>query len=87
MTDKKTAVQQLIDMLIDTKETKCNHLHEIIFFDGVLALIEAGEFLEIEKSQIIKAYENGVSDFADYDPERHGNESPNGVKYFKNIKN
>lgn len=85
MADKKTAVQQIIDVLIDTKETKCNHLHEIIFFDGVLALIESGDFLEIEKLQTIEAYDNGVSDFANYDPERHGNESPNGVKYFKKI--
>ena len=58
----KTAVQQIIDTLIDTKETKCTRLHEFLFFDGVLAIIEAGGFLDIEKTQITNAFKEGLSD-------------------------
>jgi len=52
---KKTAVQQIIEALEDTKNTKCTRLHEVIFFDGVLAIIEAGGFLQTERQQIIEA--------------------------------
>lgn len=52
----KTAMQELLEKLKYTKLNSCKHLHEFVFFDGVLAIIEGGGFLEKEKQQIIDAY-------------------------------
>ena len=51
----KTAIQELIDELEIIKTTKCKTLQEMIFFDGILAIIES-KYLEKEKEQIIDAY-------------------------------
>lgn len=40
------------------------------------------EAKEKQKQQIIDAYEKGVKDFANYDPERHGNERQTGDKFY-----
>jgi hypothetical protein len=40
-------------------------------------------FLEKEKQQIISSYNKGQKDFANYDPERHGNECKNGEQYYQ----
>ena len=48
----KTAIQELISEFENIKETKCKTLQEVIFFDGVLAIIE-GKYIEKEKEQII----------------------------------
>lgn len=50
-----TAVQELISEFEEIKKTKCKTLQEVMFFDGVLAIIE-GKYLEKEKQQIIDAY-------------------------------
>lgn len=51
----KTVIQELIEELENIKNTKCKTLQEMIFFDGVLAIIES-KYLEKEKNQIINAY-------------------------------
>lgn len=43
---------------------------------------QRNKYLETEKQQIIDAYEKGVKDFANYDPERHGNENKNGLEHY-----
>lgn len=48
----KTTLQELIEELEIIKKTKCKTLQEVMFFDGVLAIIES-EFLEKEKSNLI----------------------------------
>jgi hypothetical protein len=55
----KTAMQELVEQLEFIKLNKTKNLHEVIFFDGVLAIIDAGKYLEKEKEQIIDAYDKG----------------------------
>ena len=49
-----TTVQELISEFEEIKKTKCKTVQEVMFFDGVLAIIE-GKYLEKEKQQIIDA--------------------------------
>jgi hypothetical protein len=55
----KTAMQELVEQLEFIKLNKTKNLHEVIFFDGVLAIIDAGKYLEKEKEQIVNDFENG----------------------------
>lgn len=55
---EKTAVQLMIEEFTSIKENKCKTLMEQLFFDGVLAIIET-KYLELEKKQLIEAYEEG----------------------------
>lgn len=55
----KTAIQELMSEFEDIKKNKCKTLQEVIFFDGVLAIIEA-KYIEKEKQQICSAFENGM---------------------------
>ena len=55
---KKTAMQELIAEFTSIKETKCTNMLEVMFFDGVLAIIE-GKYIEKEKQQIIDAFHEG----------------------------
>ena len=57
--DNKTAMQELIEEFEIIKTTKCKTLQEMIFFDGILAIIES-KYLEKEKEQIIDAFEQGI---------------------------
>lgn len=61
----KTAMQELINEFENIKQTKCKTLQEVIFFDGVLSIIES-KYLEKEKQQIMDAFiagdERGTKD-------------------------
>ena len=56
---KQTAVQQIIEKFEYIKENHCKSLQEVVFFDGILAVIESGEYKAIEKEQIKDAHING----------------------------
>lgn len=56
---KQTAIQQMISEFEEIKKTKCKTLQELMFFDGVLAIIEA-KYLEMEKQNIIDAYSSAL---------------------------
>lgn len=56
----KTAMQELIEEFEIIKTTKCKTLQEMIFFDGILAIIES-KYLEKEKEQIIEARIDGIT--------------------------
>jgi folate-dependent tRNA-U54 methylase TrmFO/GidA len=58
---KQTVLQELISEFEEIKKTKCKTLQEVIFFDGVLAIIEA-KYLDKEKQQIKDAYSQGDED-------------------------
>lgn len=58
----KTTMQELIEKLEHTKMNSCKHLYEIVFFDGVLAIIEGGEFLDRDRDQKINAYMAGQNE-------------------------
>jgi len=58
----KTTITQLIEKLEDIKKNNCKHVYEVVFFDGVLTVIEAGEFLETEKEQIINSFLAGQNE-------------------------
>lgn len=58
----QTILQELIKQFENIKETKCKSIQEMLFFDGVLAIIESG-YLEKEKNQIIAAYDKGNRKF------------------------
>ena len=45
-----TVIQELISEFEEIKKTKCKTLQEVIFFDGVLAIIE-GKYLKKEQEQ------------------------------------
>lgn len=51
-------MQELIEEFEIIKTTKCKTLQEMIFFDGILAIIES-KYLEKEKEQIIEANRQG----------------------------
>ena len=51
-------MQELIEEFEIIKTTKCKTLQEMIFFDGILAIIES-KYLEKEKEQIKKAFSDG----------------------------
>lgn len=53
-----TVLQELIKEFEDIKLTKCKTMREMMFFDGVLAIIE-GKYLEKEKQQILEAHAVG----------------------------
>jgi len=58
MEKKHTAVQQMISEFTDIQRNKCNTVQEVLFFDGVLAVIEA-KYLSLEREQIEEAHQNG----------------------------
>jgi hypothetical protein len=58
MENKQTAVQQMITEFTDIQRNKCKALQEVLFFDGVLAIIEA-KYLPLEREQIEEAFEKG----------------------------
>ena len=61
--ENKTALQELIEEFEEIKLTKCKTLQEIIFFDGVLAIIES-KYIEKEKEQMIDFAFNFYYDFS-----------------------
>ena len=68
----KTSIKQLIEKLEDAK-SKCETLRDVIYFDGVLAIIEAGKFEELHEKEIHDAYKAGWwRGFAVYQRERKG---------------
>lgn len=62
----KTVVQQIIEKFEYIQKNDCKTLPEHIFFDGVLAILES-VYLDIEKQQIIDAYENYEKTYIDED--------------------
>ena len=65
MENKQTAVQQMITEFTDIQRNKCKALQEVLFFDGVLAIIEA-KYLPLEREQIEEAFEYGEKFSEDY---------------------
>jgi len=55
----KTVLQELIKELETIKYLNTKTLQEMVFFDGVLAIIEA-KYIEKEKNQILVAYDQGL---------------------------
>jgi len=74
MEKKLTPIQELIKEFENIKETKCKTLQEVVFFDGVLAIIES-KYVAKEKKIIIDTYDsNGVV---------NGKLCGNGKQYYK----
>ena len=72
----KTAMQELIqDILNSNPDVKVYDLQNILRRDMV-------KYLKNDRINLINSYQKGVEDFANYDPERHGNKIPNGEDYF-----
>lgn len=57
----KTSIKQLIERL-EEAQSKCETLRDRIYFDGVLAIIEAGKFEELHEKEIHDAYKAGWND-------------------------
>lgn len=55
----KTAMQEFIEKLEFIKLNKTKNLHEVMFFDGVLAIIDAEKYLEKEKEHLMMAFNDG----------------------------
>ena len=53
-----TVLQELIKEFEEIKKTNCKTMQEMMFFDGVLAIIE-GEYIEKEREQIIQSFLKG----------------------------
>ena len=64
-----TAIQELIKEFENIKETKCKTLQEMVFFDGVLAIIES-KYLSKERDILIDSFLSGkrLSDGDTYAP-------------------
>jgi hypothetical protein len=77
----KTVLQELIEEFESIKENKCKTLQEIIFFDGVLAIIES-KYLEKEKNQIIASYNQDL-----YGGIEGNRKFEDGAEYFEEIFN
>lgn len=69
---EKTAVQQIIEKFEHIQKNDCKTLPEVVFFDGVLAILES-VYLGIEKKQIIEAHDAGIEN-----PDSYG-----GGTYYK----
>ena len=63
---KKTAVQQIIEKFEYIKENHCKSLQEVVFFDGILAVLESGKYKEMEKEQIMNAWMHGFEENQPY---------------------
>ena len=72
----KTTLQELIEEFEDIKKNKCKTLQEVIFFDGVLAIIES-RYLEKEKAQIIAAYNQDL-----YGGLNENHKFSDGIEYY-----
>lgn len=72
----KTALQELISELEYIKDNNCKNFQEVIFLDGIIAIIES-KYIEKEKEQIIKSYNDGLSDDI-----IHGSDFEDGNDYF-----
>jgi hypothetical protein len=55
----KTAMQEFIEKLEFIKLNKTKNLHDVMFFDGVLAIIDAEKYLEKEKEHLMMAFNDG----------------------------
>ena len=76
----QTALQKLIDFINEDLEIKGISLVKRAKLEKVKA--KALSLLPEEKQGIVDAYDKGISDYCNYDPERHGNEAPSGINYF-----
>lgn len=56
----KTAMQEMIEEFEIIKTTKCKTLQEMIFFDGILAIIES-KYLEKERKQHETTFHRGIN--------------------------
>jgi hypothetical protein len=57
--ENKTPMQELIEQLETIKNNNCKTISEVIFFDGILAVIEAGKYLEKEKELFVNTFIDG----------------------------
>lgn len=71
----KTPIQELIAQLEGIQKTNCKTAMEMLFFDGVLAVIHAENYLDKERTAIVDAFDEGYKS-----SEMNYNE--NGEKYF-----
>lgn len=53
MEKQLTPIQELVKRFESIKENDCKTLQEVIFFDGILAVIDGGRYLEKEKQSFI----------------------------------
>ncbi len=56
----KTVLQELINEFENIKLTKCKTMQEMMFFDGVLSIIES-KYIGKEKQQIEKSFNDGLN--------------------------
>lgn len=68
MNTEETVLQELLRELVGIRDTKCNTLQEVVFFNGVLAIIEA-KYLSKEREQIQNAHLAGQNSAEDIDGE------------------
>jgi len=54
-----TTVQELIKELEFIKDNQCKSLREVVFFNGVIGIIESGRYIEKERKQIEDAWSYG----------------------------
>lgn len=78
-----TAIQEMINEFDDIKKTKCKTLQEVVFFDGILSIIES-KYLPKEKKQIVDTWQNGF-DIAHIGIKTTGGINYDGDDYFKEI--
>lgn len=72
----KTAIQEMISEFEEIQKTKCKSLQEVVFFTGILAIIES-KYLEKERSQIVYAYSKGCEESSGW------SNISEGVRYYK----
>lgn len=77
-----TTLQELIKEFENIKQTKCKTLQEVIFFDGVLAIIE-GKYLGKEKEQINQAFLMGKIESGN----RFDDDDDGSKEYYKKLSN
>lgn len=80
---EKTVVQRIIDWTVEnarsiTDQNGVTH----ITIDHEEFRKEFDTYLDKERKQIINAGNTCISDWVNYDPERHGNEAPSGEQYY-----
>lgn len=78
MNSKPTPMQELVKEFENIQKNKCKTAQEVLFFDGVLAIITA-KYLNIESAFAEEMYLKGATDYC---------KSPDNLKTFiENYKN
>jgi N-acetyl-anhydromuramyl-L-alanine amidase AmpD len=81
-----TTIKELIKDLKTIKQKEGKTLQDLLFFDGVVAIIES-KYIEKEKEQIISAFNQGYreGEIQEYNSENDVSQFDDGENYYNKL--